>query len=313
MKISIVMPTYNVSKYIDRSITSCLKQLYKDIELIIVDDCGIDDSIEKAYQYAQNNARIKVVHNPKNLGTFHARRVGVKAASGKYILFLDPDDEIELNTIEKLSTMLDKQPDLVFYGSRTVPAPKPWQGTPKTPTLNSSLNYDDTIEQVLKCKRLSTGTEGKLIKKSTLLKAYDLLSIDTNKRMICGEDTLLFSALLMVLQTAASTSGKFYIYHKNESSITAVSDSQGLIKNISYLDEVIDINRKLLSSDKTKQNIQKYIDNKLIVYRVKLSNKVESVKAKKLINYIKIVRITKSPREIVKLLIFLFSFGKKTI
>jgi|SRR5690554_6900209 len=313
MKLSIVIPTYNVSDYIDRSIISCIKQPYYDIEFIIVDDCGNDNSIEKAYQWAKKDTRIKIVHNPKNLGTFHARRVGVEAASGEYILFLDPDDEIELNTIEELSKMLDGQPDLVFYGSKSVPAPKPWQGTPKTPTLNNSLSYERTIDQVLKCKKLSTGTEGKLIKRSTLLKAYDLLSIDINKRMICGEDTLLFSALLMVMQTAASTSGKFYIYHKNESSITAVRELQGVINNIAQLDDVIGVNKSLVSDDKTKQHIQKYIENKLIAYRIKLLNKIEPKKSKVFINYLNILNITKSPRDAIKLLIFLFSFGKKAI
>lgn len=313
MKFSIVMPTYNVSKYINRSISSCIKQSYKNIEIIIVDDCGKDDSIQKAYQWAKRDNRIKIVHNPKNLGTFHARRVGVEAASGSYILFLDPDDMIEFNSIEELSKILDEQPDLVFYGSRSVPAPKPWQGNPETPILNSSLGYECIIKKVLKCKKISTGTEGKLIKKSILLKAYDLLSIDINKRMICGEDTLLFSALLMVMKKAASTSGKFYIYHKNESSITAVSEQKGVINNIAQLDDAIEINNSLVSDDKTKQYIQKYIENKLMVYRIKLFNKIEPKKYKVFMNYINIISITKSPRDIVKLLIFIFSFGKKKV
>ncbi|MCW1863973.1 glycosyltransferase, partial [Campylobacter jejuni] len=67
-KISIIMPTFNVEKYIVRAIESCINQSFKDIEIIIVDDCGSDKSIGIAKEYAKKDERIKIIHNEKNLG-----------------------------------------------------------------------------------------------------------------------------------------------------------------------------------------------------------------------------------------------------
>ncbi|EGJ3618626.1 glycosyltransferase family 2 protein, partial [Campylobacter jejuni] len=95
-KISIILPTFNVEKYIAKALESCINQSFKDIEIIVVDDCGSDKSIDIAKEYAKKDERIKIIHNEENLGTFAARNNGVKAAGGGYIMFLDPDDYLEL-------------------------------------------------------------------------------------------------------------------------------------------------------------------------------------------------------------------------
>lgn len=67
-KISIILPTYNVEQYIARAIESCINQTFKDIEIIVVDDCGNDNSINIAKEYSKKDKRIKIIHNEKNLG-----------------------------------------------------------------------------------------------------------------------------------------------------------------------------------------------------------------------------------------------------
>ncbi|BEK33830.1 hypothetical protein B11447_12720 [Campylobacter jejuni] len=81
-KISIILPTFNVEKYITKALESCINQTFKDIEIIVVDDCGSDKSIDIAKEYAKKDERIKIIHNEENLGTFAARNNGVKAAGG---------------------------------------------------------------------------------------------------------------------------------------------------------------------------------------------------------------------------------------
>ena len=90
-KISIILPTFNVEKYIAKALESCINQSFKDIEIIVVDDCGSDKSIDIAKEYAKKDERIKIIHNEENLGLLRARYEGVKAAGGGYIMFLDPD------------------------------------------------------------------------------------------------------------------------------------------------------------------------------------------------------------------------------
>nr|WP_082807971.1 glycosyltransferase family 2 protein [Helicobacter himalayensis] len=99
-KISIVIPTYNVEHYIARCLESCINQTFSDIEILIVDDCGSDDSIKIAQSFADKDSRIRIIHNAQNLGTFNARLEGIKHALGEYLLFLDADDYLELNACE---------------------------------------------------------------------------------------------------------------------------------------------------------------------------------------------------------------------
>ncbi|EPI6763332.1 glycosyltransferase family 2 protein [Campylobacter jejuni] len=114
-KISIILPTFNVEKYIAKALESCINQTFKDIEIIVVDDCGSDKSIDIAKEYSKKDKRIKIIHNEKNLGLLRARYEGVKAANSLYIMFLDPDDYLELEACEEVSKYLDQNNDLICF------------------------------------------------------------------------------------------------------------------------------------------------------------------------------------------------------
>lgn len=94
------MPVYNVEKFIAQSIESVLNQTYRDIELVIVDDCGTDASIVLAKEYAKKDSRIKIIHHDKNRGVAAARNTALDNATGEYIMWLDPDDWYEKNCVE---------------------------------------------------------------------------------------------------------------------------------------------------------------------------------------------------------------------
>ena len=86
------MPNYNCEKFIPETIESVLAQTYSNWELIIVDDCSTDNSINVINSYAQNDNRIKLIVNEKNSGAAHSRNVALREAKGKWIAFLDSDD-----------------------------------------------------------------------------------------------------------------------------------------------------------------------------------------------------------------------------
>lgn len=90
--VSIIMPTYNCAKYIGEAINSVLSQTYKNWELIIVDDCSIDNTEEVVKKYLEKDNRIKYFKLSVNSGPAVARNVALEKASGKYIAFLDSDD-----------------------------------------------------------------------------------------------------------------------------------------------------------------------------------------------------------------------------
>lgn len=99
--ISIIVPVYNVEKYLDECVQSLLNQTLREIEIILVDDGSTDRSGQMCDVYAKNDYRVRVIHQ-KNGGQSRARNIGIQEAKGKYILFVDSDDYIIKNACEKL-------------------------------------------------------------------------------------------------------------------------------------------------------------------------------------------------------------------
>ncbi len=101
-KISLIIPVYNVEKYIKECLDSAVNQTLKDIEIICVDDCGSDNSVEIIKEYQKNDNRIKILHHKKNSGLAASRNTGMAVATGEYLAFLDSDDYLQLNFLEEL-------------------------------------------------------------------------------------------------------------------------------------------------------------------------------------------------------------------
>lgn len=100
-KISIIVPIYNLEKYVAKCIDSIINQTYKNIEVILVDDGSLDNSLKVCKKYEKVDDRIIVIHQ-KNSGVSVARNTGLKKATGQWVMFIDPDDYIVENTLESL-------------------------------------------------------------------------------------------------------------------------------------------------------------------------------------------------------------------
>lgn len=107
IKVGIIIPAYNVQDYIKRGIESCIHQTYTKIEIIIVDDGSNDNTPNIAKNYSQMDDRISV-YTQSNNGVSSARNYGLRMCSSDYVLFLDSDDWLELDTVEKLILNLPK-------------------------------------------------------------------------------------------------------------------------------------------------------------------------------------------------------------
>lgn len=111
LKVSIIIPVYNVASYIEDCLNSVLSQTYPNIECIIVDDCGQDDSmcIVKSILTAKSSRlEVRIVTHEVNKGLSEARNSGIREATGDYLYFLDSDDYIAEDAIERMVTMLEK-------------------------------------------------------------------------------------------------------------------------------------------------------------------------------------------------------------
>ena len=115
VKVSVIIPVFNVEKYLKECIESISNQSLEDIEIICIDDGSTDNSLNILNDYADDDCRFKIILQD-NLGPGAARNKGISIAEGKYIYFMDSDDILELNALEKLYDLSeDKKTDFIFF------------------------------------------------------------------------------------------------------------------------------------------------------------------------------------------------------
>lgn len=129
VKISVVIPVYNVEQYLSLCVTSCINQTLNDVEFIFVNDGSTDRSAEILQEFAKQDLRIRVI-NQHNQGVSAARNTGLQNAQGQYIMFLDADDYLSPNACERVwCETREGLSDIVIFSSRLFPLnphPIPW-------------------------------------------------------------------------------------------------------------------------------------------------------------------------------------------
>ena len=114
-KISIIIPVYNVEKYLAECLDSLINQTLKDIEILCIDDGSKDNSLEILNEYAAKDDRIKVFAQ-KNSGPGAARNLGIQHAKGEYLTFVDSDDWLKENAMEVVyNCAIEKNTDMLFF------------------------------------------------------------------------------------------------------------------------------------------------------------------------------------------------------
>ncbi len=115
MRFSVIMPVYNVERYLDASVNSVLNQTFTDFELILIDDASPDNCGKICDRLAERDKRIKVIHNTVNSGLGRARNTGFKTATGEFVLYMDSDDTWQPDTLEILNREADGF-DITVFG-----------------------------------------------------------------------------------------------------------------------------------------------------------------------------------------------------
>lgn len=217
MQFSIIVPIYNVEKYLSACIDSILAQTYGDYEIILVDDGSTDTSPQICDQYANQYACIHVIHKP-NGGLSDARNVGLKVARGEYIFFIDSDDYLIDNAV--LSRIVDKlkgKPDVVAFK-----AVKWFESTGKMGVNTYDLSVSsDSLEPYEKYLELidkdtySNSAWSKVIKHSIL----DVNHIEFEKGLL-GEDNDWYYKVVSHLTSLELINEPLYVYRQRAGSIT---------------------------------------------------------------------------------------------
>ena len=115
IKVSVILPVYNIENYVSKCLDSVINQTLKDIEIICINDCSSDSSKDIVLEYAKKDKRIKLINHEENQGLGFARNTGIINSQSDYLVFIDPDDYVSYNFVEELyDTSVKYGADMVF-------------------------------------------------------------------------------------------------------------------------------------------------------------------------------------------------------
>ncbi len=289
-KVSIIIPVYNVEKYIKKCLESLAKQTMQDFEVIIVNDGTKDNSEKVILDYQENNPNMKIKYYKKeNGGLASARNYGVKYAIGKYISFLDPDDYLDCNLYKNLEKYMDENIDVIKFKMQTI----------------------DTNGKIIE------KLDGPVFEKCTGEEAFEKLCAndkfidpaciylyrrdffvhnDFEYKLRYHEDFGLTPFIIIQAKSFVSTNDYGYFYLQTEESLTRSKDikkdkerAEDMLKHYDNMIQLIAVSKV---AEKTKMLVKRYYTNSVIL-------KANTLRGKEQKEYIKEIRKRKIYKNII--------------
>ena len=236
-KISVIVPVYNVENYINKCLDSLVNQSLDDIEIILVNDGSTDNSQNIINEYKiKNKYSNKIISLIKeNGGMSDARNFGLKHATGEYISFIDSDDYVSTNMLEKMYLKAKEEDyDVVYCNVNVVYPNKNLSVKAELNKDNTSLTLEDKKKLILNCYPV---VWNKIYKRSLLNKEYE--DDGLFKKGVWFEDARMLYKLIPNIKSAAIVEEEFYNYIQRPKSITYTYSSR-LYDILSNLDNIID-------------------------------------------------------------------------
>lgn len=244
--ISIIVPVYNVEQYLPKCLDSIVNQTYKNLEIILVDDGSTDNSGRICDEYGTRDNRIRVIHK-LNDGVSEARITGFKESHGNFIIFVDSDDYIALNCIEKMTTVQRKENVALVcsqyydvYSKHKIQAPiRPPIGYYNRAKIEKLLSENFLFDKKTKIAGMSPFLCMKLIKKDYV---REVLTI--GKQLFYAEDQVGVLKLLYSIPSMYVMEEPLYFYIKRDGQATAKYNPK-LWENIErYFEKIVEIDKK---------------------------------------------------------------------
>lgn len=257
-KISIIVPIFNGEKYLRRCIESILKQTYKNIELILINDGSEDKSLAICEEYKKNDKRIIII-NKENEGVSIARNIGIEKATGELISFVDADDYLEITFLQELFDMMKK------YNTEYI-------------TCGYNRVYDNHIEQVNNDLKEILMTSDEYLKKllnvqtgygfahMKLIDKNIIGNIRFDESLKVGEDALFNVMLCQNLDNVVIFNKPLYNYYFNPNSVVRKFDKNYYQKYLESMEKMTEyIKNKYINNYEIEQNLQNYISYHILL------------------------------------------------
>ena len=226
--VSIIVPIYNVEKYIHECIDSLIGQTYREIEIILVDDASPDGCLAICYEYAQKDGRIKVIHKP-NGGLSDARNAGIEMATGDYLIFVDSDDYIVSDMVGQLIYMAEQSgADIAACGYAGDESKLSHEPVADFSVATSA----EALKYILIEKKINTSASTKLFAKEL----FDGVRFPVGK--IYEDYATIYKALHLAKKVAFTEASKYY-YRPNPTGITGRKFYSRQLQYFEISDEVM--------------------------------------------------------------------------
>ena len=245
VKVSVIIPVYNVEEYLTECLDSIVNQSLKELEIICIDDCSTDGSYNILLDYAKKDNRFKVLKTDINSGQAAARNLGIKKAIGEYISFIDPDDYVNLNYMENLYNTAKKyNSDIVNTLNIVVKSNNNYYFSyPNSKQILEAIKNKKDYESNISIRNINDFSSSMItyhswnkLYKNNFLKNNILYFHEEGKPY--SEDADFNNRLLLHNPKASFNNSSIYYYRYRESSTTK-SHSNNILKCISYLNNSI--------------------------------------------------------------------------
>ena len=261
--VSVIIPVFNSEKYLDKCIESVVNQSYSNLEIILVDDGSTDGSSDVCSLWAEKDCRIKVIHKA-NEGAGLARNTGLDSAAGDYIFFVDSDDCINPNTVEKCVSVAKRDnSQLVLYARADVDK----NGKiVNMPVLTDKLVYKDSevTEELLSSlythsKGFGLGVCGKMFETKTVRQA-DVRFY--SEREVLSEDALFLTDFFAFVNSASIVPEYYYLCVQREDSLSKKIN----VKYRQHNDEFLKTALKICEKNGYSENTVNHLKARYLIY-----------------------------------------------
>lgn len=239
--VTVAIPVYNVEKYVAEALTSILLQTFDNIEVLIIDDCGADDSMNVVHSIIDNyhgNKTVRIITHKENKELSEARNIAIKEAQGKYLFFMDSDDVITNDCIEKLYRIMDME-NVDFVMSSFKRINEDGSILQELPLIHEDIIIKDNQRIV---NNFFTNPD-KYFMRCVWNKLFNLDFLRSKNisfiPKIYYEDLLFSTQTYMTAHSCAYISDITYYYRQREGSIFHISKGAFIKKNIKDLSYVL--------------------------------------------------------------------------
>lgn len=258
IKVSVIVAAYNIEKYIDRCLKSLIRQTFKNIEIIIINDGSSDNTLNLIKDYQIIDERIKIV-DKENQGLIEARKSGLKLAQGEYIIFIDGDDWLEIEALDKLYTKAkSSNADILCYNAFTS------YDNDKKEIKNmfniNKIDKDNPLKSLF-LDDIKVNIWSKFIRLNYIVEN----NVEFPERISYAEDLGAVSSLFMYNPKVEYLEQNLYNYYQREDSITKIANSKMLEINkaICFVESQLKKNKLY---EKYKQEFEQMIYNHLLFF-----------------------------------------------